>query len=316
MNLLIWKLHRNQVIFAALALGVVATLLLVTGSVMAHDYRVFFANCAATRTCQQGAGQLFSGDGAIIDLVNFTLVVPLLFGLFWGAPLLAKEFEEGTQSLAWTQGVARRRWMSANVAWALVAGALWGGALSALVSWWRIPEDALDGRFGTFDLQGVVPVAYSLFAVALGIAAGSIIKRLLPALAVTLGCFVAVRIAVAIYLRPRFISPVTQLTSIAGSKGGAPAGAWVISSALTGPKGQNLGHSVSLGTIPSACRSVGIGEQGISAKCMSAHGFHQLVSFQPDSRFWAFQGIESAIFVALSAVLVLIAFRFVLRRDA
>ncbi len=51
------------------------------------------------------SGQLFSGDGAIIDLVNFTIVIPLLFGLFWGAPLLAKEFEDGTHNLAWTQGV-------------------------------------------------------------------------------------------------------------------------------------------------------------------------------------------------------------------
>jgi len=96
--------------------------------------------------------------------------VPLLFGLFWGAPLVAKELEEGTQDLVWVQGVTRRRWMTSNVSWTLIAAVLWGAAMSALVSWWRGPEDILKGgRFGvSFDITGLVPVAYTVFAVALG----------------------------------------------------------------------------------------------------------------------------------------------------
>jgi hypothetical protein len=90
----------------------------------------------------------------------------------------------------------------------------------------------------------------------------------------------------------------------------------MISSALTGPKGQILGQSVSLADVPSACRSVGIDEQGISATCVSAHGFHQLITYQPASRFWAFQGIESAVFVVLAAALLALAYKLVLGRDA
>jgi hypothetical protein len=51
------------------------------------------------------ASQVFASDDAITSLVNATMAVPLLFGLFWGAPLLAREFEDGTHNLAWTQGV-------------------------------------------------------------------------------------------------------------------------------------------------------------------------------------------------------------------
>ena len=36
---------------------------------------------------------------------------PLLVGLFWGAPVLAREFERGTHRLAWTQSVPRRAWL-------------------------------------------------------------------------------------------------------------------------------------------------------------------------------------------------------------
>ena len=116
MNALIWRLHFKQVYFAVAALVVLAVVLLVTGINMANDYHAFFANCAATKSCGDASSVLFRGDGAIIDVVDGTLVVPLLLGLFWGAPMLAKEYEDGTQNLAWTQGVTRRRWLSTNIA--------------------------------------------------------------------------------------------------------------------------------------------------------------------------------------------------------
>ena len=63
-----------------------ALILLVTGITMADDYRRALAGCTATQSCFDLSNQLFRGDGAIIDLVDLTLVIPLLFGLFWGHP--------------------------------------------------------------------------------------------------------------------------------------------------------------------------------------------------------------------------------------
>jgi hypothetical protein len=80
MTYLMWRLHRNQLLLAGgLLIVLTAVLLLVPKS-----------------------------DGHLIEVIEFaTIVVPLLLGLFWGAPLLAKEFEEGTNGLAWTQCVTR-----------------------------------------------------------------------------------------------------------------------------------------------------------------------------------------------------------------
>jgi hypothetical protein len=50
--------------------------------------------------------------------------------------------------------------------------------------------------------------------------------------------------------------------------------------------------------------------------CMTAHGYRGYVTYQPASRFWAFQGIETAIFVALAAALLGVAFWVLKRRDA
>ena len=314
MNQLIWRLHRTQVLFAAAALGALAVLLVITGVVMAHDYHRFLATCAATQTCGEGQGQLYDGDGAIFDIVNLTMVVPLLFGLFWGAPLVAKELEDGTHALAWTQGVTRRHWLTTNVAWVLLAAAVWGAAMAALVSWWRIPENALGTRFDGFDIQGLVPVAYSLFAVALGIAVGSLFRRVLPAIATTLGVFVAVRVAIGVYLRPHLLTPLTSSAPLAS--GGAPAGSWVISSGLVGPNGQQLGRGIDLSQMPAACLPGATGGKGNVLPCLTSHGFRQFVSYQPAGRFWAFQGIEGGIFLVLTAALLGLAFWRVLTRDA
>jgi hypothetical protein len=289
--------------------------LLITGIAMARDYHGFLVSCAAAHSCGSAT---FRGAGGYINLLVYgTMVVPLLFGLFWGAPLLAREFEDGTHNLAWTQGVTRRRWLIRTVMWALLAAAVWAGAMAALVSWWRLPDNALAipySRFGPglFDIQGIVPVAYSVFAVALGIAAGSVLRRVVPAIATTFAIFIAARVAV-VYLRPHYMPPIARLFSFVQGPDAAPAGSWVVrSNAIIGPNGQNYG-SISFPSsdqVPAACRA------SMSASCLGSHGFRTMITYQPASRFWAFQGIEAGIFIVLAAALVALACRMVLTRDA
>jgi hypothetical protein len=315
-NHLVWRLHRNQAYLAVAALVALTVVLLITGITMADDYRTALANCAATQSCDSLGSVLFRGDGAIMDLVDLTMVVPLLFGLFWGAPLLAKEFEEGTHNLAWTQGVSRWRWIRANIGWSLLAAAVWGAALAALVSWWRYPENALSSRFDAFDVQGVVPVAYALFAVALGIAVGSVIRRVLPSLAVTLAIFVALRVTIGVYLRPHYMAPVTKVYPLLGSHAG-PSGAWILSQGLVGPTGKSLGPGLDFSQFPAACQTAPpTGGKGVLGQCLASHGFRQTITYQPAGRFWAFQGAEAVIFVVLAAGLVGFAIWWVLGRDA
>jgi len=52
------------------------------------------------------------------------------------------------------------------------------------------------------------------------------------------------------------------------------------------------------------------------APCMAAHGYRGYLTYQPASRFWAFQGIETGIFVVLAAVLLGVTFWVLKRRDA
>jgi len=234
-NVLIWRLHRNQAYVAGAALAALTCLLVLTGIAMARDYHAFLATCGTTRSCGDATQLLFRGDGAITTLVDATMAVPLLLGLFWGAPLLAPDFETGTHNLAWTQAVTRRAWLSRNVLWAIAGAAAWGAGTAILVSWWRGPQNAVGvpvrlATF-TFDIQGIAPAAYSVFAVALGIAAGSIFRRVLPAMAVTFTAFAGLRFLIAEYARSHYLTAITSVLPPFSGNQAAPAGSWVLSTA-------------------------------------------------------------------------------------
>lgn len=309
---LLWRLHRPQVVFAAAALAVAVLVLLLTGTAMAAHYRTALGACAPTRSCALLPGELFHGDGFIIDLVNASLFVPLLIGLFWGAPLVAGELEAGTHVLAWTQAVSRARWFVVSALSVMGAGTLVATVLTVLVTWWRTPENALAGsRFGIdFDITGIVPIAYTIFGLALGIAAGTIVRRVLPALALTIGGFVLARVAVALWWRPHFLPAVHASFPLRNDASGAPAGSWVLSRTIESPRGRAANG---IAAVPHACHAAYFAGNAIG--CMARLGYRRVVEFQPASRFWTFQGIEAAAFLAATAVLLAVAGWVVVRRD-
>jgi hypothetical protein len=95
-----------------------------------------------------------------------------------------------------------------------------------------------------------------------------------------------------------------------GSQPSGPNGAWILSEKLIGPNGTSLSYGVKSFALQ-LC-----GNKSTSLRCLAAHGYHESLTYQPAGRFWAFQGIEAAIFVALAAVLLAVAYRSVLKSDA
>ncbi|HUD77996.1 MAG TPA: hypothetical protein VMR00_09120 [Streptosporangiaceae bacterium] len=331
MTWVVWRLYRTPVIVAAAALAVFAVLLLITGLQVASEYHNALQTCTATRTCGDLQSVLNLGGSPGNIFVSLSVAVPALLGLFWGAPMVAREIESGTSQFAWVQSVTRSRWLAAKTGWLVLAAAVWGGAVAALVTWWSGPENAVSlDRFNlnVFDVQGIVPVAYAIFAVALGIAAGTIVRRALPALAITLGVFVAVRLVIANYLRPHYLGALTLTQGIGGTL--TPKGAyWQLTTVLITASGaavppQSSGGSIGFGNVsmpfsalPAACRAlVGSGQPQRVISCLSARGYRQYMTYQPASHYWPFQFIETGIFLALAAALIAVAFAILRRRDA
>ncbi|MCF3176499.1 ABC transporter permease subunit [Streptomyces sioyaensis] len=117
--------------------------------------------------------------------------LPVLIGVFLGAPLIAAEQEHGTVKLISTQSVSRGRWVAATLGLPLAVAALCTALLSAVFTWLWTPARLLvmDGDWltsGIFESTGPVPVARTLFLTVCGIALGMLLKRAVPAMAGTL----------------------------------------------------------------------------------------------------------------------------------
>jgi len=320
-----WRQYRYQGALAAALLAVLAVVLLLTGLHAAHAWHSALSGCAKNGTCGSlGGSGLSLSSPTFLTLVVATSAVPLLPGLFWGAPMVASELEAGTHQFAWTQSITRRRWLAVRAAWLLLAAVVLSGIVSAVVTWWSGPDNALNAdAFLTnhFDTTGIVPAGYALFAMALGICAGALLRRTVPALAVTLAGFTGLRAITALWLRPHYLSPVTVYYKLTAPF--SPAGSYLgIAQGIIGPHGQtavpgNDAPSYDGVPIPAAClHAAATPNPQAPVPCLAAHGYNGYLTYQPASRFWAFQGIETGIFVVLAAALLAVAFWVLRRRDA
>lgn len=320
-----WLQYRYQGALAAALLAVLAVVLLITGLHAAQVWHSALAGCAQDGSCASLAGsQLSLASPRVYGLVVATAAVPLLPGLFWGAPMVAQEAEAGTYQFAWTQSVTRRRWLAVRAGWLLLGAAVLAGAVSTLATWWSGPDTALHAdafQVGRFDVIDTVPVGYAVFAMALGICAGALLRRTLPAIAVTLAGFAALRVLTSELLRLHYMTPVTVYYNLRSNF--APSGSYLqVSQGVVGPNGQpptaGPGSLVWQGfPIPAPCRQafVSLGPKGIP-DCLAAHGYRGYLIYQPASRFWAFQGIETGIYVVLAAALLGVTFWALKRWDA
>jgi hypothetical protein len=336
---LTWRQFRTQAAVALAALAAVAIVTAITGPHLVHVYRTAVIGCDARGDCSTVTAAFLRLDGGIRAWLGFlVIVVPAIIGIFWGAPLVAREIEDGTFRLAWTQSVTRTRWLSVKLAMVGLAGVVAAGLFSWLATWWASPLDRVKmSQFATFDQRGLVAVGYAAFAFALGVTAGVVARRTLVAMATTPVAFIAARLMFIHWVRPRLFAPAMQSLALdpvstgfgsTGSllSGGGPdnlqpvapniPNAWITSTRIV----DNAGHALTSQVLKSTCPTVGqgrpapggpsrgpapAGAQQALHDCVVKVGasYHQVVTFQPAERYWPLQWCETAIFLAAALAL-------------
>jgi len=316
---LTWRQHRKQALFTLVALGVLGAIMVPTGLAMHAKYdSLGLAACRAalgsasmiTQTeavarCD-GLGHQFQQQFSSLTFVAVLFVIlPVLVGVFFGAPLVAREVEQGTHRLVWTQGVSRLHWALAKfgLIGAITAVLAVGYALG--VSWWFQPlVSASTGRltYISFDVQGIVPIAYTLFALALGVFAGTYWRKVLPAMGIAMVGYAVVRVAVEVFARPRYLPPQTLSFSPSGKQTpNLASGDWVMEQGVRNAAGEMVLPDAQIGPCPAGGCGNGPGDVG--------PGAYNWLRYQPGDRFWTFQAIETGVFVLLTAALVYFAIR-------
>ena len=258
MTWLAWRQLRTQAAVAVALLAAVAISIALTGPHLRHYADTVVTTCGAHHDCLPVKAN-FQRLAHLSHVYSLLVgVVPVLFGVFWGAPLVARELEAGTYRLAWTQSVTRVRWILVRLVMvALVAVAI-TGVLSLAVTWWQSPVDRVNASlFNNFGARDVVPLAYVAFGVALGTLLGALVRRTVAAMAATLGCFAVVQAVFQQYVRPNLLEPVRlsqhyRAPLLIGNPShfGIPPpnpADWVLSDQVLSPSGKVLGQFGGIG---------------------------------------------------------------------
>ena len=317
----IWRQHRVALAGVVALLGALALWLGISGLQLHHAYAAA-TGCrpASSYACGTMIGDFNNTYGSTSNLISGLLqTVPALVGAFVGAPMLARELETGTFRYAWTQGFERWRWALAKLVVLAVVVTAATGAFSVLFSWYYQPFFA-EGNASplspmVFDLRGVTFAAWTLAAFAIGVLAGMLIRRVVPAIVAALALYTGIAIATAGLLRQHYLAPVVTRTLVS-----PPASAWVLAKwwtkdgrfAFSGYPPQIVQHQ----DCPPSVFGAGGPSLGQVMHCFAQHGYVQWVSYHPASRFWPFQWIEGGWLLALSVLLIAATVWLVRRRVA
>ncbi|MEV5339036.1 ABC transporter permease [Streptomyces sp. NPDC052676] len=303
---LVLRLHRSALWFWTMLLAVSAGALLWAYGPGADAAREEFRrmDCGPTGTpslsCDYAGPAYQNYDLALALGAGLLTVAPLLVAAWAGGALTGRELEHGTARLAWVQSVSPARWLTAKLAVpavVLTTGALALTALHRLV--WASDGELRDGWREWHDptpyvANGPLLIAYLLLGLAVGVLAGLLLGRALPALAVAALTQTALLTALTA-ARPH-LWPAETLVD----KEQYPdwIGMVVGDGALTAD-GARIDDPICVD----------------DARCLAEHevvGFYR--DYHPSGHFWPLQLMETGIVLAVAALAVLAAFRLLRRR--
>jgi hypothetical protein len=327
-----WRQYRTQTWITLAALVGLLAVLLIT-----HDAIVRAYASAGLDVCQ---GDCSAAIEAFLDVVrrgvtgpvyNVTAAalygLPALIGLFWGAPLIARELETGTHRLAWNQSVTRTRWLATKLGIVVATTVVSVGTLSLAVTQWATRVDDARRDLTTplvYAGRGVVPIGYALLALAIGITAGMLIRRTVPAMAATLGLLLGAALSISLWVRAH-LTPAVVLNrpidtsnldgiiinretgdlSVVGGDGGL---GWVLSNRTLTSTGQPFVGRAD----PTVC-----GEGSGPRTCfewIGSLGLRQEIAYHPADHFWSLQWAEFGLLVGVAGLLIGFCFWWTTRR--
>lgn len=316
-----WRRYRAALIGTAVVLIALAVDLIVSGNQIRSAYDALQA-CSPTasakcRFMDQQFHDNYASGGFLGPLL---LLLPGMIGAFVGAPLLARELETGTFRYAWTQGVGRMRWAVALLIPGAVGVAAIMGAFGALVTWHSQPliDYGATSRLepNVFPATGLAVAGWALVGFASGVLAGLIWRRVVPALATAFGLWFGLAY-LSSKVRVHYLAPL-KTTSLELSNRDFSVGQWWtkgglrVSDAVINQKLSALGADVNGGNV-----QVHVTPGSVDPiTYLTQHGYQQVTSYQPESRYWTFQWIEFGWLTALALVLLVLTFWLLRRRAA
>jgi ABC-type transport system involved in multi-copper enzyme maturation permease subunit len=314
---LTWRQFRTQALVALGALAALAIYLVILGDQMRHAYTTDIVGCrpADCTVARRDFADAYRTQVALIGAL--LLAAPAVIGIFWGAPLITREFEEKTDRMVWNQSVTRTHWLAVKLTLLTLVGMAVTGLYSLLLTWSASRYDQLIGeRFGalTFASRNIAPIGYAAFAFVLGTVIGLLVRRTLPAMALTLALFAVMQVVMPIALRQHLMTPVTSTVKLdaeaisradfmgwnargAQIDGYTMPGAWSLTSSSPVLNADGTPYTTQQSQ---QCRVSGA---EATMECTARQNLHFSYTYQPADRYWRFQWIELSAFLGLAVLL-------------
>jgi hypothetical protein len=250
MKCLLWRQHRWQLLWTGLFLAVLCGLAAWAGlraSQWVTNYNAWLRLVRAQGCPLPGQGGTFTVHASCHHLLqrypngfqsafatafNFAIPsfeegVPLalaVIGALIGAPLVAREIEQRTQLVSWTQSASRRRWFVTKVV-VIGAGLAAVGLIAGIVTG-KLEHPLTQGgltssRWVWFYSSNLALAGEIVLAFALAVALGAWLRRTLPAMVAA--WFVFLPLLFGAGMAVRNLTPATRTNSpshVAGLGGG------------------------------------------------------------------------------------------------
>jgi hypothetical protein len=345
---LTWRQFRGSATMMAALLVLLAAALALTRPGLASDYSTGIAACTQDDTCGRFYDRFFGAhETSFTALSLLVLLLPALAGLFWGAPLITRELETGTHLMVWNQSITRGRWLAVKLGFTGLVAMAAAGLCGLMATWWSDPLDkSAPGDLAlmaplVFGARGIAPMGYAAFAFVLGVTVGMLVRRTLPAMALTLAVFAAIQLAMPLLVRPHLMTPITSTFELSETNvdgiginrdqgghveirlnAGVPghAGAWVLSNSLVDRSGRPVAGPepgmgiVQVSTTSGPCAPSPSGGMAACPTEINRLGYRQKATYQSLERFWPFQWIETGIYALLTLGLTWLSFWWIRRR--
>lgn len=325
-----WRQLRSQTVILAAALAALGVLLLVAARITTDLYATVAAchsDCDSVVSAFLARFHSSAAYPTYLAGLGAVYVLPALLGIFWGAPLIARELETGTHRLAWNQSVTRTRWLAVKLVAGCVIAATGASLLSfaMTVSFQQVITASRDGMIPLlYGGRGIVPVAYAIFAFVLGVTVGMLMGRVLPAMAATLAIYVGAVVAMPLWVRAHLIPAKHEMIALNGENiqgislspdsgtmdvvGKEIEGAWTVGNRTITSDGSTFTGPADL---------TNCGPNGSPARCgewLASLSLRQDLLYHPDSHFWPLQWAETGVVMGLAAVLAAFCFWWIRRR--
>ncbi|WP_431951131.1 transporter [Actinacidiphila sp. bgisy167] len=313
----LWLAWRQQ----RVSVGIATAVVLVAAAIAAYHrsgmldalHSGLFDHCGrGPLKCTRSA----TGQPLLLDveplkyLGALNIALPVVIGVFWGAPLLGRDRELGTHRMVLSQGVSRGQWFASRFALAAVATVALSGLLAGVFSWWWRP--AADRSYGLFwydvtALSGSGPrvVAAALFGLAAGTLLGLLARQVLAAMGLTLLVTGSTTLLMEWTHHARLLVPPHTYVS-----------AGIVPKPLMGDRWSTGVY----GLITASGRHDDITNcpfpSGAELKdCMAAHGYAaRFYEANPAGDYWTFQWIDTAVLGGLAVLLTVVAVLLLRRR--